>query len=131
MYELKVVDRFAAAHQLREFQGKCENLHGHNWLVEVYVQSPVLDRIGLVMDFGLIKKHLKGILEDLDHKFLNELEFFQQHNPSSENIARYIYERLAPLIQSGGTHPVNLVKVSAWESENACASYLPLAPITS
>ncbi|MFH1090867.1 MAG: 6-carboxytetrahydropterin synthase QueD [Pseudomonadota bacterium] len=120
MYELKVIGCFAAAHNLRNFYGRCEDLHGHNWRVEVYVASDVLDEAGLVMDFGVIKKHLAGVLEEIDHKYLNELEFFKENNPSSENIARYIFQRLAPMFSQG---PARLVKVSAWESENACATY--------
>ena len=122
MYELKVVSRFAAAHNLNNFYGKCEDLHGHNWLVEVYVTSEVLDDADLVMDFGVIKKHLGAVLDLVDHKYLNEIEFFKDKNPSSENIARFIYENLAPLIDKG---QARLTKVSAWESENSCATYIP------
>ena len=122
MYELKVIDRFAAAHNLREFYGKCEDLHGHNWRVEVYVTSDGLDRTGLVMDFGVIKKHLKEVLDEIDHKYLNELDYFKEHNPSSENIARFIYERLAPRLD---LDRVRVNRVSAWESENACATFIP------
>lgn len=121
MYELKVVSRFAAAHNLREFYGKCEDLHGHNWLVEVYVTADQLDKTGLVMDFGVIKKHLAEVLDEIDHKYLNELDFFKENNPSSENIALYIYKRLAPRIE---TEQVKLSKVSAWESENSCATFI-------
>ncbi|MBU2550497.1 MAG: 6-carboxytetrahydropterin synthase QueD [Proteobacteria bacterium] len=122
MYELKVVSGFGAAHHLRNFYGKCEDLHGHNWKVEVYVTSEDLDQAELVMDFGLIKKHLAEVIEDLDHKYLNDLEFFKVRNPSSENIARFIYEGLAPRIQAGGAR---LSRVSAWESETSCATYWP------
>jgi len=122
MFELKVVSRFAAAHNLREFYGKCEDLHGHNWLVEVYVTAEELDDTGLVMDFGIIKKQLAEVLADLDHKYLNDLDFFKVNNPSSENIALYIYEKLAPRLHRG---TIRLARVSAWESENACATYIP------
>ena len=125
MYELKVVSRFAAAHNLRNFYGKCEDLHGHNWLVEVYVTSHELDEAELVMDFGVIKKHLAEVLDLLDHKHLNEIEFFKSRNPSSENIARFIYEGLAPKIEQAAKGSVRLSKVSAWESENSCATYAP------
>lgn len=120
MYELKVVSRFAAAHHLRNFYGKCEDLHGHNWKVEVYVTSDKLDDAELVMDFGLIKKHLAEVLDELDHKYLNETGFFKTHNPSSENIARFIFERLAPKIDQGSAR---LARVSAWESETSAATY--------
>ena len=122
MYELKVTSRFAAAHNLRNFYGKCEDLHGHNWFVEVYVTADGLDDAGLVLDFGVIKKHLKDVLELIDHKYLNELDYFKVTNPSSENIARFIYENLAPHVE---TDKVKLTRVSAWESDNSCASYLP------
>ena len=87
MYELKVVSRFAAAHQLTMVAKKCENLHGHNWKIELYVTGEKLNHAGVVMDFGEIKQHLSEIIADLDHKFLNDLAFFQDGNPSSENIA--------------------------------------------
>jgi 6-pyruvoyltetrahydropterin/6-carboxytetrahydropterin synthase len=122
VYELKIVTGFAAAHSLRNFRGKCENLHGHNWKVEVFVQADRLDETELVMDFGEIKKETAAVLEELDHTHLNDLEFFKAHNPSSENIARYIYERLAPRIERGRAV---LTRVSAWESDTSCASYMP------
>jgi 6-pyruvoyltetrahydropterin/6-carboxytetrahydropterin synthase len=122
VYELKVITQFAAAHSLRNFRGKCEDLHGHNWKIEIFVQADRLDETELVMDFGEIKKETAAVLEDLDHTHLNQLEFFKTHNPSSENIARYIYERLAPRIQRGRSI---LTRVSAWESDTSCASYVP------
>lgn len=124
MYELKVVSRFAAAHNLREFYGKCEDLHGHNWLVEVYVASDSLDKTGLVMDFGVIKKHLAETLDEIDHKYLNELDYFKENNPSSENIARFIFDRLAPKISEASGGRARLTKTSAWESDNSCATYI-------
>ena len=122
MYELKVETHFAAAHNLRDFKGKCENLHGHNWKIEVWVTADELDQAELVMDFGDIKKHTNEVLDILDHQYLNDLDFFKSHNPSSENIARFIYEKLASRINS---ETVRVSKVSAWESPTACASYIP------
>ena len=123
MYKLKIVTRFAAAHQLRMVARKCENLHGHNWKIEVCVRGNDLDRGGVVMDFGVIKAHLRDIIQLLDHRFLNELEWFdEQRPPSSENIARFIAERLAERLGDG---PVTVASVSAWESEDACATYFP------
>src|SRR6056297_3103176 len=90
MYELKVVTRFAAAHQLKMVTEKCENLHGHNWRVEVFVAGPELNAAGVLVDFGEIKINLADVINRLDHKFLNELDFFNSANPSSENIARFI-----------------------------------------
>ena len=124
MYELKVTQHFAAAHNLREFGGRCENLHGHNWFVEAVVRAEALDKIGLALDFGVLKKHLKAGLELLDHKYLNELPAFQSQNPSSENIARFIFQHLAPLVSQETEGRARLHSVSAWESENAAATYL-------
>jgi 6-pyruvoyltetrahydropterin/6-carboxytetrahydropterin synthase len=121
MYELKVLSRFAAAHNLRNFKSRCENLHGHNWLVEVNVTSDRLDDTGLVMDFGDVKKELAIVLDELDHKYLNELDYFKEINPSSENIAKFVYDKLAPRIDRG---PIRLTRVSAWESENSRAAYI-------
>jgi len=121
MYELKVVTRFAAAHQLKMVTEKCENLHGHNWRIEVFVAGPELDHSGVLVDFGVIKKYLAEIIDSLDHKFLNELEFFKNANPSSENIARYI----ALSLQSSLTdYPgLRISRVSVWESDDACATF--------
>jgi len=121
VYELKIVSQVAAAHQLRGFQGKCEQLHGHNWKIEVYVTGDTLGEDGLLIDFGLIKKDTKKVLEELDHKFLNELEPFKKENPSSENIARYIYESLSHTLNNDA---IRISKVTAWESDTACATYM-------
>ncbi len=123
MYELKIVTRFAAAHQLRMVARKCENLHGHNWKIEVCVRGDALEPSGVAMDFGVIKAHVRDIVQLLDHHFLNELEWFNdQRPPSSENIARFIAERLAQRLADA---PVAVASVSAWESEDACATYFP------
>jgi 6-pyruvoyltetrahydropterin/6-carboxytetrahydropterin synthase len=121
MYELKITSRFAAAHQLREFHGKCEGLHGHNWRVDVYVTGETLGKEGMLIDFSLLKKATEKVLEDLDHKFLNELAYFKTINPSSENIARHIYESLGRDLNHKN---VRVSKVTAWESETACATYM-------
>ncbi|MBW2566961.1 MAG: 6-carboxytetrahydropterin synthase QueD [Deltaproteobacteria bacterium] len=122
MYELKVITSFSAAHQLKEFEGACENLHGHNWKIEVYVTSKNIDEAGIVMDFRVLKKHVNAVMADLDHKFLNDLEAFKGQNPSSENIARYVAERLSGSIDDPET---KVSRVTAWESENSCATYYP------
>ena len=122
MFELKIVTDFAAAHQLEMVTDKCENLHGHNWKVEVYVTGEQLNEAGVLIDFGVIKKHLAEIRKTLDHKFLNELDFFQNGNPSSENIAVYIANALQEKINPTG---VRVSRVAAWESDDACATYIP------
>ena len=122
MYELKIVSQFAAAHQLREYQGGCEKLHGHNWKIEVFVKGEKLGPDGLLIDFRLIKAATQKVLDGLDHAFLNELEHFKEINPSSENIARYIFESLERELTSD---QVRVSRVAAWESDTACASWEP------
>jgi 6-pyruvoyltetrahydropterin/6-carboxytetrahydropterin synthase len=121
MYELKVVTKFAAAHQLTMVGAKCENMHGHNWKVEVYVTGEKLDAGGVVMDFGVIKKHVAEVMSMLDHKYLNELEFFQQSQPSSENIACLVARKLQQRIDNPS---IKVSRVTAWESDDASATYI-------
>ena len=124
MFELKITNNFAAAHNLREFYGKCENLHGHNWFVEVKVRARELASNGLAMDFGVIKKHLKDVLELIDHKYLNELPYFKETNPSSENIAHFIFTHMVSKIKEDSGGRAFLYSVSAWESDNASATFI-------
>lgn len=121
MFELKVTTRFAAAHRLTMVGKQCENLHGHNWHVEVYVQGEKLDKGGVLMDFGIVKKELKEVINTLDHKYLNELEIFSDVPASSEHIAMYIAKELEQRVNVDG---VKVSRVSAWESENSCATYI-------
>ncbi len=121
MYELKIITRFAAAHQLKMVAKKCENLHGHNWKIEVCLAGKALNSAGVLMDFSQLKEILSEIIERLDHKFLNELEYFNDSfPPSSENIAYYIANELKASINNP---LVKVSSVTAWESENACATY--------
>jgi len=120
MYELRVVTKFSAAHQLTMVGSKCENMHGHNWKIEVYVTGEKLDEGGVVMDFGEIKKHVAEIMSMLDHKYLNELDYFKQSQPSSENIAYFV---AAELQQRVDNMAVNVSRVTAWESDDAAATY--------
>ena len=121
MFELKIVAHFAAAHQLLMVAKKCENLHGHNWKIEVCVKGEKLNKAGVLIDFGEFKEKLSEIIQKLDHTFLNELEpFHEGFPPSSENIALYIAEEL----QASINNPlVQVSRVTSWESENACATY--------
>jgi 6-pyruvoyltetrahydropterin/6-carboxytetrahydropterin synthase len=122
MFELKIVTHFSAAHQLKMVAEKCENLHGHNWKIEVYVAGKSLNNAGVLMDFGEIKQHVAEIMKRLDHKFLNELDYFNDNNPpSSENIARHVATSLQAIIKEPG---ISVSRVTAWESENACATYI-------
>ena len=121
MYELKVVTKFAAAHQLTMVGEKCENMHGHNWKIEVYVTGEKTDDSGVLMDFGIIKKQVREIMVMLDHKYLNELDYFQQSQPSSENIAYFVDTELQKRMDN---QVVSISKVTAWESDDAAATYI-------
>ena len=116
MYEIKIQSDFSAAHNLRNYRGKCENLHGHNWKVEVKLSSRKLDKIGMVMDFTKLKEITKDIISDLDHKYLNEIAYFKKINPTSENIAKFIYGKI-------GKRNKNIAAVSVWENDTSCATY--------
>jgi 6-pyruvoyltetrahydropterin/6-carboxytetrahydropterin synthase len=122
MFELRVVTHFAAAHQLKMVAEKCENLHGHNWKIEVTVTGDNLNNAGVLIDFGDIKKHLASVMSTLDHRYLNELDCFQGSNPSSENIAMYIAEALQSKLTP---FKVRVGRVTAWESDDAGATYIP------
>jgi 6-pyruvoyltetrahydropterin/6-carboxytetrahydropterin synthase len=122
MFELKILNHFSAAHQLTMVGEKCENLHGHNWRVEVYVKGERLNEAGVLIDFGVIKTHVKTIMKRLDHQFLNELPYFKNQQPSSENLAIFIAKSLQEMIDDQG---VVVSRVTTWESDNACATYYP------
>ncbi len=118
MYRVRVIQQFNGAHNLRNYNGKCENLHGHNWRVEAYLKGDKLNETEMLVDFTVLKKRLKEILDELDHKYLNEqVEFFVKNNPTSENIARFIYSRLKETF--GGITE----KVVVWETDVQSAEY--------
>ncbi len=121
MFELDIVRDFSAAHQLRGYNGDCCQLHGHNWTVQVFVQSEALDSVGIAMDFKLLKKELNAILAEMDHQFLNDLPAFQGKNPTSENIAQYIYTRLKPVVAQSPCAKISKVRVC--ESPTSGAAY--------
>jgi 6-pyruvoyltetrahydropterin/6-carboxytetrahydropterin synthase len=112
---------FAAAHCLNNYHGDCENLHGHNWKVEVAVTAKELDKSGLGIDFKILKAKTNTFLTTLDHKYLNDLPPFMESSPSSENIARYLYFELIRIFNDQN---IKLESVTVWESDNAGASYL-------
>lgn len=116
MHELKVESSFSAAHHLLNYNGECENQHGHNWKVEAYIRGTELDKSNLLIDFKVLKKELNAILDTLDHKDINTLKDFEGVSPSSEIISKYIYKKLKERIAC-------TYKVSVWETERACASY--------
>lgn len=116
MHSVKVEAGFSSAHSLRGYKGKCEELHGHNWKVEAVVSKVRLDKTGMVLDFKDLKMELNKVLEKLDHKHLNNLVYFKRVNPTSENISKYIYDRLKPTVSG-------LVSVTVWENDTSSAAY--------
>ncbi len=116
MFEIKAQMYFSAAHHLLNYEGECENQHGHNWLVEAYVQGTQLDKSNILIDYKILKRELKKVLDLLDHKDINELSDFKGISPSSEILAKYIYDKLKLSV------PI-LSKVSIWETSTSCASY--------
>ncbi|HEC25163.1 MAG TPA: 6-carboxytetrahydropterin synthase QueD [bacterium] len=123
MYELKVTSGFSSAHALKGYNGKCENIHGHNWQVELITVSDMLNDIGLVIDFKLLKKYLNEIMEMLDHKFINEIDFLNGLNPSAENIARLIYEEFEKKIKVGKYVNISVKRINVYETASSMASY--------
>jgi 6-pyruvoyltetrahydropterin/6-carboxytetrahydropterin synthase len=121
MYEVRVITHFSAAHQLRNIGGKCEDLHGHNWKVEVTLRGEKLRDGGLLIDFQEVKEATNKVLGELDHSFLNELSYFKNKNPSSENIAAYLFQKLSNTLND---NRIQVTEVTAWESDSACASYI-------
>jgi len=122
MYEVTIIKSFSSAHLLDQIGGKCEELHGHNFKVEVTVFAMNLSKTGLLIDFRIVKEWLGEILDQMDHKHLNELPFFSGINPSAENIAKHIYEEMELKVK---TSDVNVARVKIWESENAAVTYIP------
>lgn len=116
MYELKTQMYFSAAHHLLNYEGDCENQHGHNWLVEVFVKGDELDKSNILIDYKVLKSELKFILDYLDHQDINELPEFKGISPSSETIAKFIYKKMKEKISITS-------KVSVWETPTSCASY--------
>jgi 6-pyruvoyltetrahydropterin/6-carboxytetrahydropterin synthase len=123
MFEVSVEEVFPAGHSLRNYHGKCENVHGHNYRVRVTVQGPGLDENGLLVDFAEIKKLVRAVKDRLDHQFLNDLEPFDKINPSAENIAKYFYDEI-----SGKLSPSNgarIFEIKLWETDITYATYRP------
>jgi len=120
MYQISVKSNFSAAHNLREYKGECEQLHGHNWNVEVFLASRSLNKEGMVMDFKDAKSILGKILGFLDHKYINEISPFNRINPTSENIARFIFKKIKSEFKN---KPLKVVKTDVWETDSSRASY--------
>ena len=120
MFTLCVKNSFSAAHKLEDYHGKCEELHGHNFIVEALFNGEEVGKSGMVIDFQILKGLLKEVLNKLDHTYINDIPFFNQRASSSEYIAMYIYDELKRAMEN---RPARLTEVKVWESETAWASY--------
>ena len=123
MFEVTVEESFAAGHYLRNYRGKCEKPHGHNYKVRVTLRGRELDQAGLLVDFKDLKDAVRGVIERLDHQMMNDLEPFTELNPSAENLARYFFEQTGQRLaaQTGGRVCVKEVRV--WETDTTTATY--------
>ncbi len=120
MYEIKILSTFSAAHSLRDYPGNCKNIHGHNWKIEVVMQSLSLDSIGMSVDFRRLKQETQSLLDALDHTYINEKPPFNSMNPTAENMARWLYETLSKRLNDQNAR---MSRVNVWENENSSASY--------
>ena len=123
MYEVTVEDSFAAGHYLRNYRGKCENPHGHNYKVRVTLRGAELDKAGLLLDFKDLKEVMKAVIDRLDHQMLNEIDPFKVLNPSAENLARYFYEQTNGRLRTLTNGRVNVKDVTIWETDATTALY--------
>jgi 6-pyruvoyltetrahydropterin/6-carboxytetrahydropterin synthase len=124
MFEVSVEQTFAAGHALRNYKGKCENVHGHNFRVQVIIEGERLDDSGLLVDFIDVKNLMRGVIDRLDHQFLNEIAPFDIKNPSAENIAEYFHDQMAGGL-TGTPVPIRIREVKVWETDIQSASYRP------
>ena len=120
IYTLKVLADFASAHTLRDYPGACSRMHGHNWKIEAEVQATQRNEIGMAIDFKEIKREVRAIADELDHRYLNDLAPFQDINPTAENIARYFFQRLAQRLNNERVH---VSALTIWETDRACVRY--------
>ena len=120
VYEIYVKDHFSAAHVLKGYDGNCSNMHGHNWIIEAYIQCKKLNKLGIGIDFRDVKAIVKDVLSKLDHTFLNEVEEFSNMNPTSENLSRFLFTELSRRLN---TDHINVSKVMVFESPGCGSSY--------
>jgi 6-pyruvoyltetrahydropterin/6-carboxytetrahydropterin synthase len=123
MFEISVEETFAAGHSLRNYHGKCEKVHGHNYRVQITLEGEKLNEAGLLMDFVELKRTLHATVERLDHEFLNELPPFDVLNPSAENMARYFHDEVSKALPPQGG--VRVACVRLWETDTSIAAYRP------
>ena len=124
MFEVAVEQDFASAHALRNYKGRCENIHGHNWKVRVTIEGERLDETGLLVDFIDVKNLMGQILDRIDHQFLNEIPPFDVVNPSAENIAEYFWQKMSEGLVNTPV-PVKVTEVKIWETDIQSATYRP------
>ncbi|OGT20161.1 MAG: 6-carboxytetrahydropterin synthase QueD [Gammaproteobacteria bacterium RBG_16_57_12] len=120
LYTLKVITDFASAHTLRNYPGACARMHGHNWKVELEVQARELDDLGIGLDFKEMKRVARQVCEELDHRYLNDIPPFDRINPTAENIAAHLFQRLSQELNTGRA---KVHAVTVWETERACVRY--------
>jgi 6-pyruvoyltetrahydropterin/6-carboxytetrahydropterin synthase len=125
MFEVTVEQTFAAGHALRHYKGKCENVHGHNYRVQVTAEGDQLNSIGLLVDFVELKRVVRQIVDRLDHQFINDLEPFTVLNPSAENMAKYFYDEIVGGLNFSEEVPVRISQVKIWETDTSIAVYRP------
>lgn len=123
MFEITVEDSFAAGHYLRNYKGKCEKPHGHNYKVRVTMHGRELDHAGLLVDFKDLREVMRGVIERLDHQMINELEPFTTVNPSAENLAKYFYEETNTNLIKATNGRVKVKDVTIWETDTTTATY--------
>jgi len=123
MFEITVEDSFAAGHYLRNYKGKCENPHGHNYRVRVTLAGRELDKAGLLVDFKDLREIIRQVIDRLDHQMLNDLEPFRQLNPSAENLAKYFYDATRDGLRHSGEEQVYVKDVTVFETDSTTARY--------
>ena len=123
MFQVTVEDTFAAGHYLRNYRGKCENPHGHNYKVRVTLCGEELDRAGLLLDFKDLKDVMRDTVDRLDHQMINDLEPFTALNPSAENLAKYFYDQTQAKLRSATNGRVQVKDVTVWETDTTAATY--------
>lgn len=126
MFEVRVEERFSSGHALRGYQGKCENVHGHNYRVRLTLAGPKLNEIGLLVDFTELKRVLRGIIAGIDHQFLNDLDAFKVVNPSAENLAKYFYDQTRRGLNDL-PEGARITEVIVWETDTSSAIFRPVA----
>lgn len=120
MYEILIKTHFSAAHHLRNYTGKCANQHGHNWQIETLCRCEKLNDVGMAIDFVDLKREVNALIDEMDHTDLNDMEYFKEHNPTAENIAKYLFDNLSAKLND---ERVRVSKVTVYETPNCAASF--------